>query len=173
MPSFGKGRASQKFGGFVPPQKTPLWSAARIRFPIPFLFYMSCWVQCRWPLADRPSIGKVMGPQNLVDLFPLKKLHFGVPHEVSSPYPFSVLEILIVVENGLILDLSKIQKFISDTTQVRIFCYRIWPVPRVLVVNPYESFSQSFRGAAPGGKIWFFQYFENGKRFLENFKSGH
>ena len=55
-----------------PLKNLPFWLPLRSRLPAPFLFGTSYWVQIRWSLADGPSIGKVMGPQNLVDLFPLK-----------------------------------------------------------------------------------------------------
>ena len=183
----------KNLGILFPLKNLPFGVPPRSRFPIPFLFDTSFWVQSRWPRADRPSIGKVMGPQKLGDFFPLKNLPFGVSQRGRLPIPFllctssgdqgrwpredrpsigkvtapqkfggfyspkklplgmtaescrrqrifpvcraeligfdpvrklfSVLEILIVVENGLFLGLSKIQKFISDTTQVRIFLF--------------------------------------------------
>ena len=131
----------QIFGKIFPLKKVPFGVPPRSRFRRPFLFGRSHCVQRRWPRTDRPSFGKVMGPEKFGGFFPLKKLPFAVPAESwrwQSIFPvceaefnkldrvrksFSVPEILIRVENGLFLACTKIQKFISGKALVRFFLF--------------------------------------------------
>ena len=52
-------------------------------------------------------LAKVGRPKNLVDLFPLKKLPYGVPHEFGSPYLFcSICRAEFNVADRLQIDLQ-------------------------------------------------------------------
>ena len=56
----------------------------------------------------------------------------------------------------------KFKKLLNELRKSDFFYFRNELVPRVLVSNQYVGFTKSPPGAAPGSKMLFFQYLENG-----------
>ena len=77
----------QKFGGFVPPQKTPLWSAPKKSAPHTFLLRTQALFKCVDRVKIELQLAKLWCLEHLGICSP-KNLLFGEPHEVGSPYLF-------------------------------------------------------------------------------------